>query len=86
MGILEDFGVLGIYFLLLGGFWDSVDRGARRGFRKYLNYAAPACDFHKVFLVWEILIPQGLLPVIFVITVLPVNLADMLMTLEHVPG
>ena len=37
LGIFGVFGVLGISFFVAGGFWDSVGRGPRRGFRKYLT-------------------------------------------------
>ena len=33
------FGFFGISFFVAGGFWGSVDRGPRRGFRKYLTHA-----------------------------------------------
>ena len=37
LGIFGVFGVFGISFFVAGGFWDSVGRGPRRGFRKYLT-------------------------------------------------
>ena len=44
MGILEDFRVFGAYFPVAGGIWDSVGRGARRGFRKYLTQRSYAMN------------------------------------------
>ena len=41
---LEEFRVFEIYLFLLGGFWDSVGRGARRGFRKYLSSGYYFCN------------------------------------------
>ena len=44
LGIFGVFGVFGISFFVAGGFWDSVGRGPRRGFRKYLSLK---CRFPK---------------------------------------
>ena len=37
LGTIGVFGFLGISFFVAGGFWGSVGRGDRRGFRKYLT-------------------------------------------------